>query len=591
TVASHTEQIKDQPAPTGLTGVAPTTSANTDGQITGVSTDMEFRLSGDSTYTPVTGTTITGLIPGTYYVRYAEKDGYNASPDTEVTVASHTEQIKDQPAPTGLTGVAPTTSGNTDGQITGTDWAMEYKLSADTNYTAVTGTVITGLAAGTYDVRYAAKDGYNASADVIVIVPGYTAAQPGFSGGGTTKTASDVQQETSGNTTTLTATTAGKSDALGKVTASVAASALNNMADSAADAEKQGKSSNVIISVNSSSDSASVTADMQRSAFDNIADKTNADVKVQTGLGSITFDSKAVDSISKTSSSGNVDVSIAVMDNSALSSSLQKAVGDRPVYDLSVMVGSAHVSTFGGGAINVALPYALKDGEDPRAIVVYWIDDLGKLQTVKGAYNTATGMAEFTTSHFSKYAVGYNKVMFSDVSGSAWYSGAVTFIAARGITTGTSNNCFDPDAPLTRGQFLVMLMRAYGISPDANSSNFSDAGNTYYTDYLAAAKQLGIAGGVGDNKFEPDKMITRQDMAVLLYRVLKAINELSVSANGQTVSSFSDADSVSSYALDAMNALVSGGIISGSSGKLDPLGYTSRAQMAQVLYNLLSKTF
>jgi len=76
-----------------------------------------------------------------------------------------------QAAPTGLTGVAPTAYGGSDGSITGTTTAMEYKLSAASTYTTVTGTSITDLAAGTYNVRYASKAGYDASPDATVTVP------------------------------------------------------------------------------------------------------------------------------------------------------------------------------------------------------------------------------------------------------------------------------------------------------------------------------------------------------------------------------------------------------------------------------------
>ena len=79
---------------------------------------------------------------------------------------------RNQDAPTGLTGVAPTAALN-DGKITGVTTAMEYKAAANTTYSAVTGTAIYGLIAGDYHVRYAARDGYNAGATTTVTVPVY----------------------------------------------------------------------------------------------------------------------------------------------------------------------------------------------------------------------------------------------------------------------------------------------------------------------------------------------------------------------------------------------------------------------------------
>lgn len=80
-----------------------------------------------------------------------------------------------QSAPTGLAGVAPTTVSNNNGQITGVATTMEYKLHSASTWTTVTGTTINGLAAGNYDVRYAAKTGYNAGTTASVTVPAYVA--------------------------------------------------------------------------------------------------------------------------------------------------------------------------------------------------------------------------------------------------------------------------------------------------------------------------------------------------------------------------------------------------------------------------------
>jgi hypothetical protein len=166
----------------------------------------------------------------------------------------------------------------------------------------------------------------------------------------------------------------------------------------------------------------------------------------------------------------------------------------------------------------------------------------------------------------------------------------VSFIAARGITTGTGSGTFSPDLVLTRADFLVMLMKAYGIAPDTNpADNFSDAGSTYYTGYLAAAKRLGISAGVGNNLYAPGKEITRQEMFTLLYNALKALNKLPAADSGKTLENFIDQGDVAIWATEAMTLLVKSGMVSGSDSKLDPTGGSTRAQMAQVLYNLLGR--
>jgi len=135
-----------------------------------------------------------------------------------------------------------------------------------------------------------------------------------------------------------------------------------------------------------------------------------------------------------------------------------------------------------------------------------------------------------------------------------------------------------------------MLMRAFNIAPDENpADNFTDAGNTYYTGYLAAAKRLGISAGVGNNMFAPDKEITREEMLTLLYNVLKAIGRLQKRATGKSLSDFADADDIASWAKEAMSFLVETGIINGNGSKLYPTSTTTRAEMAQVLYDMLTR--
>ena len=236
------------------------------------------------------------------------------------------------------------------------------------------------------------------------------------------------------------------------------------------------------------------------------------------------------------------------------------------------------------------VPYTPKEGEDVNAVVIYYINAEGKPELVSNCkYDPATRSVTFTTNHFSIYAVGYNKVSFKDVAANAWYNKAVTFIASRGITTGTGDGNYSPDEKLTRGEFLVMLMRAYGISPDTDvKDNFADAGNAYYTNYLAAAKRLGISAGVGNDMFAPNKEITRQELFTMICNLLNDRGQLPQGDSGKRISDFIDTGKIAPWAENAMTFLVETGIAAGYNGKLNPESTTIRADMAQVLYNLLS---
>lgn len=121
--------------------------------------------------------------------------------------------------------------------------------------------------------------------------------------------------------------------------------------------------------------------------------------------------------------------------------------------------------------------------------------------------------------------------------------------------------------------FFTLMLRAYGIEPDDDpTDNFIDAGNAYYTGYLAAAKRLGISAGIGGNRFGPELSISRQDMYTLLYKTLKLIGQLPERDSGRTLSDFSDSGEIAPYAREAMEYLVRIGALDSSDGRLTPPG-------------------
>ena len=412
----------------------------------------------------------------------------------------------------------------------------------------------------------------------------------GSSGSGNTTIATTTAVST-GNTTTATTTATAIVDDSGKATATLTQAQVSEVVNKAVEeVAKQGNGMTAVVEIKvvASAAAKAVEVSLSKAAVDEVAG-SNVAVTISTPIAAITFDAKALDAISA-QAAADVMVSAAKVDTKTLSKEDRKLVGDRPVYNFSVTSGDITIFKFGGN-VTVALPYTPKPAEDTNAIVIYYINPEGNLEIVSNCkYDLATGTIRFTTDHFSEYAIGYNKVRFNDVLTNAWYSQAVGFIAARSITVGTGSGNYTPEAKLTRAQFLIMLMRAYGMNPNTDlKDNFADAGDTYYTDYLATAKQLGISKGVGNNLFAPDKQITRQEMFTMLYNGLEIIERLPRGNSGKTLSDFTDSELISPWAHSAMKLLVETGTIGGSDRKLNPADTTTRAEMAQVLYNLLSK--
>ncbi len=172
---------------------------------------------------------------------------------------------------------------------------------------------------------------------------------------------------------------------------------------------------------------------------------------------------------------------------------------------------------------------------------------------------------------------------FDDVHDDAWYAAAINTLTEDGILTGWNDGrTFQPSRTVTRAQFAVMLCRALDIAPVEGGDNFSDAGDTWYTPYLAALKQRGFSGGTGDNCFSPDRQITRQELCKLIYDACDGFSEDPVTA----FAPYTDAEDVSAWAIRPLSWCIERGILQGSGDRLLPERTASRAEAAQVLYNL-----
>lgn len=147
---------------------------------------------------------------------------------------------------------------------------------------------------------------------------------------------------------------------------------------------------------------------------------------------------------------------------------------------------------------------------------------------------------------------------------------------------GYSDGRFGPNDPLSRAQFAQILFNKEGRPAVNYPMDFSDvSGEVWYAGAIRWAASQGIVGGYGSGRFGPDDPITREQLAVMLWRYSG-----SPAANREL--SFTDADEISPFALEAMRWAVENGILNGyGGGRLDPQGQATRAQVAQMLKNLI----
>ena len=175
---------------------------------------------------------------------------------------------------------------------------------------------------------------------------------------------------------------------------------------------------------------------------------------------------------------------------------------------------------------------------------------------------------------------------FTDVASGQWYYAAVNYVVEKGLFVGTSETTFSPNNTMTRAMLVTVLWRLHG-SPAASGSTFTDvASGQWYYAAVAWAATNNIVTGVGGNLFAPDRKVTREQMAAILYRYEQFSGKIPRDTVANKV--FADSGSISEYAKIPVAALVTQGIITGKHGNLfDPQGSATRAEVATVIHRFM----
>ena len=177
-----------------------------------------------------------------------------------------------------------------------------------------------------------------------------------------------------------------------------------------------------------------------------------------------------------------------------------------------------------------------------------------------------------------------SETKFNDVSANDWFASAVDYVTGKGMMNGTADNTFSPKANTTRGMVVTVLYRLEN-QPSTSAASFTDvASGAYYANAVAWANANGIVSGYGSGKFGPNDKVTREQLAAILYRYAQ-YKKYDVSVGEDTnILSYDDAQSISSYAIPAIQWACGAGVVTGKSvSKLDPKGNATRAEVAAML--------
>ncbi|MDI4647500.1 S-layer homology domain-containing protein [Cohnella hashimotonis] len=235
------------------------------------------------------------------------------------------------------------------------------------------------------------------------------------------------------------------------------------------------------------------------------------------------------------------------------------------------------------------LTLKLAEGADRALAGIYAIPGVGAPEYVGGAARGDVVTA--TVNHFSVYAVLAFDRSYEDVLAGHWAAGGIKSLSAKHIVQGIGDNRFEPLRAVTRAEFATMLVKAAGLAATADAPVFPDVpADAYYAPAVRAATAFGILQGRDDGRFGPSDPITRQEAAVMLLRAYEAAHPgEAVPTSAASQSAFADAGQTAPWAEPAVGFTIDRGLLNGLPGALlAPAGIVSRAQAAAMLSRWLS---
>nr|WP_246197184.1 S8 family serine peptidase [Cytobacillus depressus] len=332
---------------------------------------------------------------------------------------------------------------------------------------------------------------------------------------------------------------------------------------------------------------------------------TNSQPKVSAQVQSDTLEVLAKSSKPLVFQSGNVEVTVP-------NKLLKNLAGNTP--DSATITIGVTKSTDINGAVSAIYEFtitAVKNGQtlvvsrfsepvqlsvpvtntvkDPRKVSAYYINESTKgLEYVGGKYEK--NKLVFKTNHFSKFVVVENAKTFADIQ-KHWAKDPIEVLASRTITSGNTDTTFNPEGKVTRAEFAVLMARALILPTESYKGTFKDVKESKAWAYpgIEAAYRAGIVTGKAKDMFDPDAIITREEIATMVMRAVNYQNA-SLGKNVDTSTTFADDHSIGSFAKDAVKQAVGLGIIIGKPGnKFDPKASATRAEAAVLLYQALDK--
>ena len=319
-------------------------------------------------------------------------------------------------------------------------------------------------------------------------------------------------------------------------------------------------SENVVIKPEITGNVTKTEVSLPSSAVSRLGSETNASLTVSTPIADVTIPNESLDTLSGTG--GTVSIVMEQVESTVV---------------LTLTVGGKDVGNIPGG---LTLTVSVENiGPGTVAVLIY---EDGTRETIRWSVAEAGGV-RIPLNGSATVEIVDNSKEFVDVPAENWAADAVAFASAHELFNGTGEATFGPELAMNRAMLATVLYNLEGRPDQELTEAFSDvSSNAWYAASVLWAAANGVVEGYGDGQFGPNVNITREQIAVMLWRYAGS------PATDEQSLNFTDAGQASSYAMEALCWAAANGIMNGhGDGRLDPGGLATRAQAAQMLKNFI----
>ncbi|MDR6883695.1 cadherin-like beta sandwich domain-containing protein [Bacillus sp. 3255] len=258
------------------------------------------------------------------------------------------------------------------------------------------------------------------------------------------------------------------------------------------------------------------------------------------------------------------------------------------IIDLSIFATDASGKPYSMDklAMPVTMTFPIPAGMDPKLAGVYEMKEDGSLTYWGGKRVSGNAAIEVEVDNLSSYALLSLEKRYNDVTDDHWAYATIRELSAQHIVNGVTDAAFAPGKEISRAEFAALLARTLGLA-SAGTTPFGDVtGDDWFAKEVGAAYQAGIIAGDAQHMFDPNRSITREEMAVMLVRAYE--HRVGSKLEPFLEASSKDASEISGWALPYVSSALRMNLLSGrQEGLFAPDEQTTRAEAAQAIYNLL----